>query len=297
MGDRSFRSTAPEHRLNYSSQRTHTASSGDQATARSSGGSSSGSNGAPSRGNAGNADRSTPRNESSGERAVARGVGVASRNGDGGSRRVNESTATNNVNGANEVPNWSRPRGDRPATDVAVPRVGPQPPRDSGDRNRGYGYYYDPYSYYPGYGYGYPGYGYGFGFGYGGYYNCGYCGYPLYSPYGFGYGIPMYGFYDPFYGDPYDYGGGYGQYSSNVYGSHDQGNLKLKVKPRNAKVYVDGYYVGLVDEFDGAMQKLKLNGGRHKVELRADGYETTEFDVLITPEQTVTFAGEMKKVQ
>jgi hypothetical protein len=69
------------------------------------------------------------------------------------------------------------------------------------------------------------------------------------------------------------------------------------VKPRNAKVYVDGYYVGLVDEFDGAFQKLTLNSGRHKVELRAEGFETTEFDVLITPEQTVTFAGDMKKNQ
>ena len=83
----------------------------------------------------------------------------------------------------------------------------------------------------------------------------------------------------------------------SVYGGHDQGSLKLKVKPRNAKVYVDGYYAGVVDDFDGAFQKLTLNGGRHKVELRADGYETTEFDVLITPEQTVTFAGDMKKVQ
>jgi hypothetical protein len=33
------------------------------------------------------------------------------------------------------------------------------------------------------------------------------------------------------------------------------------------------------------------------VELRAEGYETTEFDVLVTPEQTVTFSGDMKKVQ
>jgi hypothetical protein len=31
-------------------------------------------------------------------------------------------------------------------------------------------------------------------------------------------------------------------------GAQDQGSLKLKVKPRNAKVYVDGYYVGLVDD-------------------------------------------------
>jgi len=198
-----------------------------------------------------------------------------------------EGTTPNNASGAQEVPSWSRPRGDRPATDTAVPRTGPRPPRSAGDRSRyGDAYYYDPY-YYGGFGYGF-----GLGFWDDNYFY----GYPYYSPFGFGYGIP-YGFSDPYYSDPYDYGGGYGAYESQVYGGHDQGNLKLKVKPRTAKVYVDGYYVGTVDDFDGAFQKLTLNGGRHKVELRAEGYETTEFDVLITPEQTVTFAGDMKKAQ
>jgi len=89
--------------------------------------------------------------------------------------------------------------------------------------------------------------------------------------------------------------GSYSSYGS--YGSRDQGNLKLKVKPRSAKVYVDGYYVGNVDQFDGVLEKLPLNGGRHKVEVKADGYETAEFDVLITPEQTVTFKGELKRIQ
>jgi PEGA domain len=284
MGDRGFRATMPEHRVSYSPS-NHTAS-GDQARPRSGGASSESGRSGGSASSGG--DRATPRNESgsSGERAASRGIGAASRE-NAGSRRANEGT-TNNANGAREVPNWSRPRGDRPASDVAVPRVGPQPPRDSGDRNRVYGvpgygsdYYYDPY-YYGGYGFGF--------------YDYGFYGYPFFSPYGFGYGVP-YGYFDPYAGDPYDYGGGYGAYSGRVYGGHDQGSLKLKVKPRNAKVYVDGYYVGLVDEFDGAFQKLTLNGGRHKVELRAEGYETTEFDVLITPEQTVTFAGDMKKNQ
>ena len=53
----------------------------------------------------------------------------------------------------------------------------------------------------------------------------------------------------------------------------------------------------LVDQFDGMFQKLALNGGQHKVEIKADGYETAEFDVLITPDQTVTFAGELKRIQ
>ena len=60
---------------------------------------------------------------------------------------------------------------------------------------------------------------------------------------------------------------------------------------------VDGFFVGLVDEFDGAFQKLALNSGRHKVEVRAEGFETAEFDVLISPEQTVTFQGELKRIQ
>ena len=91
------------------------------------------------------------------------------------------------------------------------------------------------------------------------------------------------------------YGGGYGAYSSRRLQHARSGRLKLKVKPRTAKVYVDGYFVGTVDQFDGAFQKLTLNGGQHKVEIRAEGYETAEFDVLITPEKTVTFQGELKR--
>jgi hypothetical protein len=179
------------------------------------------------------------------------------------------------------VPNWSRPRGDRPVTGTAVERTGPPPNRDGYYRG---GRYYDPFFY-----------GYG-GYGYSGYYN-------YYYPYSFGLGYGLYSGYgwNPYFGDPWDpyysgYGGS-GGYSAGIYNTREQGNLKLKVKPRNAKVYVDGFFVGLVDEFDGAFQKLALNGGRHKVEVRAEGYETAEFDVLITPDQTVTFQGELKKLQ
>ena len=167
-------------------------------------------------------------------------------------------------------------------------RTTPPPDRNGNSRDR-YGYGgYDPYGLY---GYG-NGYGYGYGNGYGNYY----------SPYGFGMGYGLYsGFgWAPYYGDPFGdpYGyGGYGGGSSSAYGRGEQGNLKLKVKPRAAKVYVDGYFVGFVEQFDGAFQKLALNTGRHKVELKADGFETAEFDVLINPEQTVTFQGELKRIQ
>jgi PEGA domain len=286
VSDRGFAMTAPEHRLSYQSNggaRTHTASSGQQASPRSSGSSSGSSN----RGSGENRGTATPRG------TAASNDGGRPRGSDGDSRarattpRV-ESDGTNNATTNREVPTWGRPRGDRPVTGTAVPRTVP-PDRSGGAfRGRGYdGYLYDPFGYGFGYGYGY----------YGSYFS------PYYVPYGFGmgYGLSPFG-WNPyaFYGDPmdpYDYGAGYGSYSSRIYNSHDQGALKLKVKPRTAKVYVDGYFVGNVDQFDGAFQKLTLNTGSHKVEIKAEGYETAEFDVLITPEQTITFAGDLKKLQ
>ena len=72
-------------------------------------------------------------------------------------------------------------------------------------------------------------------------------------PVGFGtWGLGFY-FWDPYwYGgwgtSPYVYGYGY------TGGSYETGSVRLLVKPRDAQVFVDGYYVGVVDEFDGTFQ-------------------------------------------
>jgi hypothetical protein len=127
-----------------------------------------------------------------------------------------------------------------------------------------------PYGYYAGY---------GFGVGY--FYDPWMWGF--YSPYG-------YGSYDPYYG-----GGGYSQYSRGRY--RDVGSIRLKVKPEFGQVYVDGYYVGEVDSFDGVFQKLPIDAGAHRVEIRAPGYETVQFEVMVIAGETVTYKGEMKRVQ
>jgi hypothetical protein len=265
FGSRGFRESAPQHRAGFAASRTAAYSDdGQKATPRTASGSSNS-------GGSGGAERAVPRGTAAGS--------SGSGNGSGSGARTRTPPNENNAAGTREVPNWSRPRGDRPTTGVAVERVGPPP-----DRNGYRGRYYDPYYY--GYGGGYydP-----FGYSYYGYY-----------PYMFGMGYGLYSGlgWNPYFGDPYDpYYSGSGGYSSGIYNTHDQGNLKLKVKPRSAKVYVDGYFVGMVDQFDGAFQKLPLNGGRHKVEIRAEGFETAEFDVLITPDQTVTFQGELKRFQ
>jgi hypothetical protein len=118
---------------------------------------------------------------------------------------------------------------------------------------------------YPFYGYGYPYYGYGYpayGYSYGGYY-----------PYGYGYGGYGYG----------GYAGPVGGYAVSAYGG-----VRIQGAPRNAQVFVDGYYAGVVDDFDGTFQRLPLEAGAHEIEIRAPGLPPMTYDVNVQPGQTVT---------
>jgi hypothetical protein len=220
----------------------------------------------PSRSREGAAqDRRTGSGERTG-RAVPRGSSGSGDRTTAGTSRVPSADASAGTDRRSApadraVPTYSRPRDGRRPTGTAVDRTGPPP--STGDRGRGY---YYPYGYSR---YFWPGYGFGLGY-----------------------------YYDPLWYDPYLYGGGYGGYggySSQSY--RETGSLRLKIKPRDAKVYVDGYFVGDVDSFDGIFQRLGIEAGGHRIELRADGYEPLEFEVLITPGETVTYKGELKPIQ
>ncbi len=89
------------------------------------------------------------------------------------------------------------------------------------------------------------------------------------------------------YGSPYA-GRVYGYAGPRSYGSRVYyGDLRLQVRPRNAAVYVDGYYAGVVDDFDGVFQRLTLEVGPHEIELDAPGLQPQVFDVYIDPARTV----------
>ena len=96
-----------------------------------------------------------------------------------------------------------------------------------------------------------------------------------------GYGYP-YGWYDP-----------YVRYSYAHVADAYTGFLRLKVRPRSAEVYVDGYFVGIVNEFDGVFQRLRIEEGTHTVELRHPDYEPLTLDVLIVAGEKVTFEGDL----
>ena len=71
------------------------------------------------------------------------------------------------------------------------------------------------------------------------------------------------------------------------------GELRLRVRPRNAEVYVDGFYAGVVDHFDGTFQSLKLELGPHHIQVIAPGYEVLEFDVGPAPGGKITYEGDL----
>lgn len=114
-----------------------------------------------------------------------------------------------------------------------------------------------------------------------------------YDPWGCGGG---YGYYDPFYsGYGYGYSGG-GYSSSTTYSTpRSTGSVRLKIKPKGAKVYVDGTLMGVADDFDGLTGHLMLDAGTHQIELRADGYETFTGTINIELGKTTTERISLKK--
>ena len=95
-----------------------------------------------------------------------------------------------------------------------------------------------------------------------------YYGYNNYYPYGY---TPR-GYYDPIPGVPY-------------------GGLRITGVPRDGQVFADGYFVGIVDDFDGVFQHLNLEAGGHHIEIQLPGgYEAPlAFDVYIRPGETMTY--------
>ncbi len=91
----------------------------------------------------------------------------------------------------------------------------------------------------------------------------------FYDPW-FGWGYP-YGWYPP-----YGYGGRYGV----------EATLRLQVEPKETEVFIDGYYAGTVDDFDGTFQRLNIEPGDHDVELYLPGHRPYQVSVYVQPGRT-----------
>jgi len=102
-----------------------------------------------------------------------------------------------------------------------------------------------------------------------------------------GYGVPY----------PYSYIRGY---VPRVYGPVGlvrgvsiYGGVSFNIAPYDALVFVDGYYVGRVDDFSSVSPPLTLTPGFHRIEVQADGYQPMAWDVNIVPGQVIPYQGAM----
>jgi hypothetical protein len=114
-----------------------------------------------------------------------------------------------------------------------------------------------------------------------------------YAPWGLisaGIGFSNFGVYGSW-GPPYVYGHTHYGHGPGYYAhapGFDYGGVRLRMRPRDAHVFVDGYYAGIVDDYDGTFQQLRLEQGAHKVEVRMPGFEDLELDIYVQPGRTIT---------
>ena len=91
------------------------------------------------------------------------------------------------------------------------------------------------------------------------------------------------------------YGAPYAAYAPYAFGfGSDIGGIRLRVSPRDAQVFVDGYYAGLVDDFDGSFQSLRLEQGGHRIEIHRPGFEDLELDVHVQAGRTITLSEDLR---
>jgi hypothetical protein len=188
------------------------------------------------------------------------GGGGSSRGGGGG--------------GGTAAPRGGHSSQGAPVTGRAVPRGGGHP--GGGYPGGGGGYYggYRP-------GYVYPPYwgGFGLGWGWGGYWG-GYGGYGYWGPgwWGPGYASSMWWPGLGWWGAPALYYPPYWGITSDA---------RFLVTPRSTEVYIDGALAGVVDQFDGVFQSLRLSPGTHQITLYLDGHKRRDTNVYVAPGATL----------
>ena len=115
--------------------------------------------------------------------------------------------------------------------------------------------------------------------------------------------------YDPFYpgSGPGFYGYGPGYYPYQIYaqypiygrgrGYDNGGSIRLQISPRQAEVFVDGYYAGTVDDFDGVFQRLNIQSGEHDVQVYLAGYRSFTQRFYLQPGKTFNIKHTMEPLR
>jgi hypothetical protein len=75
-----------------------------------------------------------------------------------------------------------------------------------------------------------------------------------------------------------------------------ESDLRIVVKPKEAEVYVDGYFAGKVEEFDGAFQRLHVEPGQHEIQIYLEGYRTLKQHLYLSSRNTRKIEGTLERL-
>ena len=102
-------------------------------------------------------------------------------------------------------------------------------------------------------------------------------------------------FYDPHFGPyPWWLPGEYPYWYYPVLDQH--ADLRVLATPKEAAVYVDGFYAGVVDDFNGIFQSLPLPPGGHGIALFYEGYRTVRQRLYLSPGSTFKWHETMERL-
>jgi hypothetical protein len=73
------------------------------------------------------------------------------------------------------------------------------------------------------------------------------------------------------------------------------GGLSFNVTPATAEIYVDGRLAGTGGDFTATTQPLDLLAGRHHIEIRSQGYRSTNFDADVVAGQVVPYRVDLQR--
>jgi hypothetical protein len=73
-----------------------------------------------------------------------------------------------------------------------------------------------------------------------------------------------------------------------------EGYLRLEVEPDDAQVFVDGLYAGIVSDFRRSGGRT-LDAGPHRIEFRAEGYDTQSVELRIRANDVLSYRGTLTR--
>jgi hypothetical protein len=81
-----------------------------------------------------------------------------------------------------------------------------------------------------------------------------------------------------------------------AYGFTQEGEVKINVTPNEAAVYVDGFYAGRVDDFDGPFQRLHAPVGDREIVIYLQGYRLLRQRLNVSFRSTGRITGTLEKL-